>query len=376
MKPAARLDSIRPSLIRQIYQSASTEAINLGLGEIRLPIAPALQDAMQKVVAQPVHTYTANAGLQQLREAVAQRYGMPSFEHVCITSGAEEALYSAIMSYINPGDEVLIADPGFVAYRSIISMAGGRVSTFNMAADFHFDASLFDATINPQTKAIVLCHPSNPTGVAFSSADIDHISRRCSEKGILLIVDEVYRELFISTPIDSFASNVKNCLIIGGISKSFGLTGWRLGWCYSPDASLISPVITTHQYVCTCAATPSQHLALWALSPVGKKITLELRQLLASNRKMLKKKLHEAVPQCTIAGADAHPYLLVHIPYIDDLSFAGELASSGVITVPGSAFGRTTTGWMRLTYALPAAILKRGTERFISGLQQHRKISD
>jgi aspartate/methionine/tyrosine aminotransferase len=375
MKPAHRLSGIAPSLIRQIYQSAPEGAVNLGLGEINLPHPPEFTAAITTILHSNVHRYTPNAGMPQLRQAVASHHGIPSADGVCITNGAEEALYCTLMSYINPGDEVLIADPSFVAYETIIKMAGGIPRRFALPAShgFALDAHSFAAAISDATKLVLLCHPSNPTGVAFTPAEMQHITSLCRKHSTLLVVDEIYREMYITEPIPNFAEIAADCIIVGGISKSHGVTGWRLGWCYSAQPELIAPVITTHQYVSTCAPAPSQHLALWALSPQGQQVTRQLRRQLAANRTTLVQTLTSKLPTCNISPAAAHPYVLLHLPEVDDLALARHLATQGVITVPGSAFGMQSRHWLRLTYALAPQQLASGLEKLLNGIKNYQQ---
>lgn len=379
MEPAHRLSGIAPSLIRQIHQSAPKGAINLGLGEITLPHPPALQTAINRIMRDNIHSYTPNAGLPELRDAVAQHHAVSSSAGVCITNGAEEALYCTLMSYINPGDQVLIADPTFLAYEVIIKMAGGIPQRFLLPADkgFALDAESFASSISDTTKAVVLCHPANPSGVAFTESEMQYISSLCQSHNVLLIVDEIYRELVIDQPIPSFSSYCKNCIILGGISKSHGLTGWRLGWCYSANQALVLPIITTHQYVSTCAPTPSQHVALWALTSEGQQITEQLRAQLMANRTTLLHRLTSQMPSLRVAPASAHPYALVHMPHQDVYALASSLAKQGVITVPGCAFGAESLHWLRITYASDPEDLAIGLNRMLPILQNtYPELSD
>jgi aspartate/methionine/tyrosine aminotransferase len=375
MKPADRLSGIAPSLIRQIYQSAPEGAINLGLGEIKLPHPPELTAAIKEILHSDIHSYTPNAGLPQLRQKVASHHGIPSAEGVCVTNGAEEALYCTLMSYLNPGDEVLIADPTFVAYETIIRMTGAVPRHFILPASngFKLDADAFSAAISNTTKAVLLCHPSNPTGVAFTPAEMQYIAAQCRKHSTLLVVDEIYREMYIEDPIPSFSSYSQECIILGGISKSHGLTGWRLGWCYSVNPERIKPIITTHQYVSTCAPTPSQHLALWALSAQGQHVTDQLRAQLTERRNTLLHHLYSEIPSLRIAPAAAHPYALIHLPEIDDRTLSRSLAEQGIITVPGCAFGSESKHWLRLTYALAPQLLASGLQRLIYGIKNYRQ---
>ena len=198
--PPARLQGIQKSVIRQVFDRARPGSINLGLGEPDLPTPDVIRMAAVRAITEEQNGYTSHAGLPELRKRVAGEY--PYLDHdpdrVIITAGSQEALYLALLALVGDGDEVLLPDPGFVAYPTIVRMAGGVARFYRLPRDrdFGFDVEQFRAALTPRTKVVVCISPSNPTGRTLSRNDLAAIGDVLRDTGAYLISDEIYRDLY------------------------------------------------------------------------------------------------------------------------------------------------------------------------------------
>ncbi|PYS77470.1 MAG: hypothetical protein DMF66_09745, partial [Acidobacteria bacterium] len=268
-EPARRLRGIEKSMIRQVFDRARPGSINLGLGEPDLPTPDVIRREAARVVVEEQNGYTTHAGLPSLREHVAADYShlKLSPDEVVITAGSQEALYLVLMTLVEEGDEVLIPDPGFVAYPTIVRMAGGTPKFYPLPAarGFDFDAGEFRRQLSPRTKVVVCISPSNPTGRVLARDELDAMAGVLEGTGIYVVSDEIYRELYFTDerPASVSEFRAERTLVIGGLSKSMSMTGWRLGWL-GGDADVVKSALVLHGYTTTCASTVSQKAALAA----------------------------------------------------------------------------------------------------------------
>lgn len=366
-----RLENVQKSIIRQIYDSASQNAINLGLGEIQFPTPNLIRLKAKQAINQGEIFYTPNAGIPELRKAIASSYNSNSkieWENICVTNGAQEAIFAVLFSLIDPGDEVLIADPTFLAYKTIAEMLGAKIKTFPLKAENGFRLRMPDLKkqISKNTKILILNHPANPTGIAFDSEDITEITDICKKNETILLVDEVYKEVYLQKEIPSFCSSYDKTIIISGLSKSFCMTGWRIGWIVA-QKELLNKFTIAHQYISTCASAISQKAAIKAFSEKGQTTITHLRKQLLKNYLFCLKYLKEFIEPNTQISPDAAPYLMLNI-YQDDISFCKSLGKKGVIVIPGSAFGKESQGFIRISYALNQKKLRMGLKILKSNL--------
>lgn len=359
IKPAENIKNLERSAIRRIMEAAPRGAINLGLGEIQFPPPLYLREQAKQIIGNNLLGYTPNAGLLKLRESICDYYQMDFKDNVCITCGAEEAVFAVMFSYLNAGDEVIIADPTYLAYRTIAGILGAKAVTFDQPAseNFSLDMTSFQRAFNSNTKLVMLNNPANPMGTCFTPAEIEMIVQTCSERKVLLVVDEVYRELFLEERPQTFLHHDVDLICISSLSKSHCLSGWRLGWAVSRQPALLEPVINVHQYIATCAPTLSQKIAVEAFSRTGMTASEEIRQRLLSNRKIVLQYLTDI----NILPNNSLPYLFVRVQR-DDNKTACDLAEAGVIVIPGSAFGVNAAGWIRINCGIERDDLERGIE--------------
>ena len=222
MKPikyADRIAGIEKSELRQLFDKAQTNAINLGLGEIQFPTPKIITERAIEIIKKGDISYTPNAGLPDLQKSITNYYKIKLNNNVCVTTGVEEAIFASLFSFINPGDEVLIANPTYIAFKTIIEMLGGIAIEFNLdpLANFELDRKDFMNKITSQTKVLLLNNPSNPTGKCFSEDEIDFLVSKCNENNILIVVDEIYRDLYIDKRPITFLNKAGKIIVISGL---------------------------------------------------------------------------------------------------------------------------------------------------------------
>jgi aspartate/methionine/tyrosine aminotransferase len=373
--PAARLAGIEKSVIRQIYDRAPAGSINLGLGEPDFPTPAVIREEAVRFIHQEKIRYTPNAGVIELRRAIAEYYGEAAkYESVCVTNGSQEALFVALMAIVNLGDEVLLPDPGFVAYPTIVRMAGGKPAFYKLPAakNFEFDPEDFLRQVNGKTRAVIVTSPSNPTGRVLQAADCQIIAEALYDSQAIVIADEIYRELYFGECPASMANFYPRTLVISGLSKSHAMTGWRLGWIYG-DPEIIRHLTVLHQYATTCASAISQHAALAAFAEEGRIAAENLRSNLRSRRdfliELIDTQLADGDFKFRRIVPDGAFYLMLDVSrFGKSFEVAERLLRSRVITIPGAAFGEEAEGFLRLSFAADFELLREGVRRIKQAL--------
>ena len=371
--PPKRLQGIEKSVIRQLFDRARPGSINLGLGEPDLPTPDVIRRAAVKVINDEQNGYTSHAGLPALRERVAADYSKigATPDRVIITAGSQEALYLALMTLVDEGDEVLLPDPGFVAYPTIVRMAGGVPKFYRLPAarEFEFDADEFRRGLSPRTKVVVCISPSNPTGRTFSRSDLVSIADALRDHGAFLISDEIYRELYYTAERPESASSFcERTLVIGGLSKSMSMTGWRLGWLCG-DESVIRSALILHGYVTTCASSVSQKAGLAAWSDEAERARAGFRETFRSRRDHLLALIRSELRVRAVVPEGAFYTMVDTSAYGQSMKVAERLLENGVITVAGSAFGRESEGFLRVSFCADLDALANGVSRMKAGLE-------
>lgn len=371
--PPKRLQGIEKSVIRQLFDRARSGSINLGLGEPDLPTPDVIRRAAVRVINDEQNGYTSHAGLPALREQVAADYSLINAtpDKVIITAGSQEALYLALMTLVDEGDEVLLPNPGFVAYPTIVRMAGGVPKFYRLPAarGFEFDADEFRRSLSPRTKVVVCISPSNPTGRTFSRSDLVSIADALRDHGAFLISDEIYRELYYTTERpDSASSFYERTIVIGGLSKSMSMTGWRLGWLCG-DEAVIRSALVLHGYVTTCASAVSQKAGLAAWSAEAEKARAGFRETFHVRRDHLLALISSEMRARAVVPDGAFYTMVDTSAYGQSMKVAERLLESGVITVAGSAFGSESEGFLRVSFCADIDALTEGVKRMRAGLE-------
>jgi aspartate/methionine/tyrosine aminotransferase len=370
---AKRLRGIQKSMIRQLFDRALPNSINLGLGEPDVPTPDIIRDTAARIVKEEQNGYTSHAGLPALRERIAADYpyAQAKAERVIITAGSQEALYLALMTMVDEGDEVLLPDPGFVAYPTIVQMAGGRPVFYRMpsAVDFSFDAEEFRRRLTKRTKVVVLISPSNPTGRTLTPDDLATMAEALEGTNAYAISDEIYRDLYYTEERPaSFSDYYARTLIISGLSKSLSMTGWRLGWMCG-DESIIKSALILHGYVTTCASTVSQKTALEAAwTTEAERARALMRRIFRERRDYLLSLIHERAGWRAITPDGAFYTMVKTGAQVDSLTMAERMLAQGVITVPGVAFGSEGEGYLRVSSCAEKPVLEEGVRRMSQAL--------
>lgn len=373
-QPPARLQGIEKSVIRQIFDRAIPGSINLGLGEPDLQTPEVIRRAAVRVITEEQNGYTSHAGLLSLRELIAGDY--PYLENkpdrVIVTAGSQEALYLALLTLVDEGDEVLLPNPGFVAYPTIVRMAGGKPVFYKLPANegFAFDFEDFRRALTPRTKVVVCISPSNPTGRVLSKADLLAISQTLKQHGAYLISDEIYRELYYTAERpQSVSSFYDRTIVIGGLSKSMSMTGWRVGWV-TGDETVIRSCLVLHGYVTTCASTISQKAALASWTDEAEQARADFRKTFAARREHLLQLIERDLDLRAVAPEGAF-YTMVDVrAFGSSMKVADALLSEGVTTVPGGAFGTESEGYLRVSFCADLDVLSEGVRRMKEGLRK------
>jgi aspartate/methionine/tyrosine aminotransferase len=372
-QPAARLRGIEKSVIRQVFDRAPPASINLGLGEPDLPTPEVIRQEAVRVISEEQNGYTTHAGLPALRERVAAQYSQLQLTpgEVIITAGSQEALYLVLLTLVDAGDEVLLPDPGFVAYPTIVRMAGGQPVFYRLPAhnDFSFDAEDFRRGISPRTRAVVLISPSNPTGRALSRDDLKAMAAALEGTGILVVSDEIYRDLYYTEERPaSIAEYYSRTLVIGGLSKSMSMTGWRLGWlCGVPE--VVRSALVLHGYVTTCASTVSQKAALANWTSEAAAARQEMRLTFQERRDYLLSLLARELGLRAVSPDGAFYTMLDVSAHGNSMQVTDRILKAGVITVPGAAFGAESEGYLRVSFCADKDVLAEGVRRIKRALE-------
>ena len=368
-----RLQGIEKSVIRQVFDRARPGSINLGLGEPDLPTPDVIRRAAVKVIIEEQNGYTSHAGLPALRQKIAADY--PHLEQnsnrVIVTAGSQEALYLALLALVDDGDEVLLPNPGFVAYPTIVRMAGGTAKYYRLPvpSGFAFDAEEFRRALTPQTKVVVCISPSNPTGRTLSNADLQTIAEVVREHGAYLISDEIYRELYYGPERpESAASFCDRTIVIGGLSKSMSMTGWRLGWL-GGDEAVVRAALVLHGYVTTCASTVSQKAALVAWSDEAEAARAAFRETFRGRRDHLLQLIESELGLRAVTPDGAFYTMLDVRKFGASMKVAEALLDALVVTVPGAAFGSESEGFLRVSFCADHDTLREGVTRIKRGLE-------
>ena len=373
-QPPPFLSGIEKSVIRQISDRATPECIRLGLGEPDLLTPQFIRDEATRIIQEEQNGYTLQAGLPALQQLVASSYPKLKLspQDVIITAGSQEAMYLALMTLVRPGDEVLIPDPGFVAYPTITQMAGGRAVYYRLPAanNFSFDGEAFRRGLSDKTRVVICTSPSNPTGRAFTSNELREIARAVEESSpdAYIISDEIYRELYYGPERPASISDYyENTIVISGLSKSLSMTGWRLGWMCG-NREVMASALVLHGYVTTCASTVSQKTALVAWSDEAESARGLHRKTFGTRRDHLLKLLSQQ--GFNAIEPDGAFYTMVDVrQYGSSMEVAERLLDAGVVTIPGSAFGNESEGFLRVSFCADLPVLDEGVKRMAAGLK-------
>jgi len=359
---ADRVENIAISGIREVFEAAGEDTINLGLGKPDFPTPEhARQGAIDAIEAGKADGYTSNPGIIELREAIVEKHerdnGLEySTDGVVATSGGSEALHLAIEAHVNPGEEVLFSDPGFVSYEALTHLASGEPVPLPLREDLTLDPATVEEHITEDTAAFIVNSPANPTGAVQSPEDMREFARIADEHDVLCISDEVYEHIVFEGEHRSPAefSETDNVVVVNACSKTYSMTGWRLGWVAASEERA-SRMVRIHQYMQASASAPAQYAAKAALNGPQDSVE-EMRSAFEERRDVLLDGLEDM--GLDVAKPEGAFYVMPEVPE----GWCEEVIERGVVVVPGDAFGTNGEGYARISYAASMEELEEAIE--------------
>jgi aminotransferase len=380
-----RTNNLSPSGIRKFFDllASMDDVISLGVGEPDYATPWHISEAAVRSLEKGYTMYTSNSGTPELREEVCRnlesRHGFkydPCGETL-ITVGVSEALDLAMRSVVNQGEEVIMPDPHYVAYDSCVIMAGGvPVKVPTRSEDgFEITAAEIEKKITEKTKAILIGYPSNPTGAVMTKEKLMDIAEVARRHGLLVVSDEIYERLVYGVPFTSFASlpDVRDfTIVLGGFSKAYAMTGWRVGYAVGPR-EIIAAMTKIHQYTIMSAPTMAQVAALEALK-TGEENVLEMVEDYNRRRLFIVKGLCEIGLTCHEPKGAFYAFPSIKVTGMTSEEFSEALLKEEkVAVVPGSAFGKCGEGYVRCCYATSLEEIEEALVRMGRFVKKHRK---
>jgi aspartate aminotransferase len=368
LQPSATLSVT--ALCRQM-RAAGHDVLDLSAGEPDFRTPPFASEGGMAAIRQGFTHYTPVAGINELRDAIAaylrRTYGyVASPAGVVVSNGAKQALFNACFTLFGPGDDVLVPSPYWTSYPEILTLARARTVLVpgDPACALKVDVAALDAAITPSTRGVILNSPSNPTGAVYSAAELDEILRWAHDHRLYLISDEIYNRLCYSADrapsvLDADPALLERVVLVDGVSKTFAMTGWRIGFSYS-TTELASRFSSLQSHITSGASSPAQHAAVAAYREEDRveEAVRAMIRVFARRRQHVVGALREALPDAQFDTPDGAFFLFIRVDmYYDDaragsIAFCNDLVErTGVALVPGSAFGDDR--YVRLSFAVP-----------------------
>lgn len=379
---------LEPSGIRKFFDVAAKmeDVVSLGVGEPDFITPWNIRDQAIAALQDGYTSYTANAGLLELRQEITnyikRRFHVEynAEDQVIVTVGASQSIDLAFRAILNPGDEVLIIEPSFVSYASLVTLAGGNPVRIATTAEngFKVTPEQLEAAITDRTKAILLCSPNNPTGTCLSRDELTEIARVVEKHDLLVVSDEIYAELTYDGEFTSFSSipgMYARTILINGFSKGFAMTGWRLGFLAAPK-EMTAVMVKIYQYTTMCAPNMLQRAAIEALRN-SKEHVEKMRQNYWRRRNFIVESLSKIGLDCHMPGGAFYVFPSIKETGLSSEEFAERLLhEERVAVVPGNAFGASGEGYIRCSYATSIEQLQEAMtrmERFMQSLVAREK---
>ncbi len=378
-----RVDSVPPSGIRRFFDIAATmkNVISLGIGEPDFVTPERILQAGIDSLRRGETQYTSNSGIAQLRASLsahlAKLYGVSydAESELLITVGVSEALYLALTAALDPGDEVIVPQPCFVAYTPEVTFAGGVPVAIGTLVENNFQvtAAEIEAAITPRTKALLIGYPNNPTGAVMSREGLVEIAALAEHHDLLVISDEIYDRLVYGVRHVCFASLPgmrERTITLGGFSKDYAMTGWRIGYAGGP-AEMIAAMRKVHQYTIMSAPTTAQVAAIEALA-TGDEYVQQMVGEYDRRRQLIVGGLNTLGLDCFEPRGAFYAFPSIARSGMDDNEFAERLLQEEeVAAVPGSAFGSSGSGFVRMSYATAYEKIEEALNRLERFMRRH-----
>ena len=358
---ADRTKLIDASGIRKVFALAAElkDPVNFSIGQPDFDVPDALKDEAIKAIKAGQNKYSQTAGDNLLKGKIAERvtneFGWAN-PAVLVTSGVSGALLLAFMTLINPGDEVIIPDPYFVIYKHLVNMLGGKCVFVDSYSDFKLPVEKIAEAITARTKLIILNSPCNPTGVVYSEEQIKALAGAAAKKDILVMTDEIYERFCYDGDCPSIAHHYDGTLLLRGFSKSYAMTGWRLGYVAAHESlrDVVEEMTKIQQYTFVCAPTPFQKAAIAALDYDVSNLVDTYRK----KRDLLYEGLKDKFELIKPGGAF---YAFVKAPSGSGTEFVEKAIANNVLVIPGNVFSEKDTHF-RISYATSDEKIQEGIE--------------
>jgi aminotransferase len=382
---AERIRSVPPSGIRKFFDVVATmdDVISLGIGEPDFVTPRHITQAGIQSLERGETSYTSNAGVRELRQELskhlARRYGVEydPGEELLITVGVSEALFLALLAVVEPGDEVIVPEPCFVSYKPGVIFAGGTPVTVEAKVEngFQITAAEIAAKITPRTKALLIGYPNNPTGAVMSRQRLSEIAKVAEEHDLVVLSDEIYDRLVYGVEHVCFSSlpNMRErTILLSGFSKTYAMTGWRLGYAAAPR-QILGGMQKAHQYIIMCAPTTAQVAGIEALRSGEDAVQDMLRQYDQRRRVMVDGLNSIGMPCFEPRGA------FYTFPSVQNTSLSSEefserlLYEKKVAVIPGTAFGACGEGFVRCAYAASLVQIEEALGRMEDFVRRYRR---
>jgi len=355
---AKRTAGFDSSGIRKVFDLAATmtDPINLSIGQPDFPVPDEIKQAAVEAINADKNGYALTQGVPALREKLQSQidaqYGH-SDRKLLVTSGTSGALVLAMLAMVDPGDEVIVFDPYFVMYPALVKMVGGMCVLIDTYPDFRIDLDKVASAITDRTKLILLNTPANPTGVLANEQEVRSLAELAAERNVALLSDEIYRYFCYDTPLISAAQYNPDTIVVDGFSKTYGVTGWRVGWIHGP-AELIEKMTMLQQYTFVCAPQPAQ----WACAAALEVDVSGHVKAYRERRDMLIDGISDLYEVVHPGGAF---YVFPKAPQGTGTEFVTRAIANQLLVIPGSIFSSRDTHF-RISYAAPESTIERGIE--------------
>lgn len=375
--------NLRPSGIRRYFDIAATmdDVVTLGIGEPNFVTPQHILEKGIESLRRGETGYTSNSGTIELRRAISgyieRLYGLhyqPENE-VLVTVGVSEALWIALKAVLDPGDEVLVVQPCFVANAAAVEMAGGLPVIVNTSVEHEFQVTgaALEAAVTPRTKAILISYPNNPTGAILTREHILQVAAVAQKHDLVVLSDEIYERLVYDADHICFASlpgMFERTIVLSGMSKTFAMTGWRIGYAAAP-APLMEAMRKLHQYLIMSAPTMGQAAALEALEH-GEEDVEQMRVQYDRRRRLIVSGFNDLGLTCFDPRGAFYAFPSIEATGMEDEDFCDRLLhEERVAVVPGSAFGQSGSGFVRASYATSDDNIERALERMSRFMRRH-----
>ena len=360
---------IQPTGVRKMFDLAGDDVISFGLGEPDFQPPPIAIEAFHQAMLDGKNKYTTTAGLPALREKIAASWasyqaGLDA-SNVCITMSGTNALLNLFLTLVNPGDNVLLPEPYFPLYGPDVSIAGGSATYYPCKFEHEFipQVSDLESLVDDRTVAILYNFPSNPTGGTLDLQQRDELLAFARKHNLWIISDEVYDRIVFDGPHVSFmGAGYERVLVVNSFSKTFAMTGWRMGYIISEHSEAMLQVIKMQYYIAACSNDAMQHAILATIEQAGdypEMVAAEFKQ----RRDLIVERLN-AMPgvECHKPQGAIYVFPKVTVPGMTSQELAMVLLHDGVLCSPGSAFGPSGEGHLRFAYTISQADISRGMD--------------